>query len=99
MSQVIFVFLNTVLLNSLNFWYNVFAMKKVNVSTKNIRQFAGKWVVIDPIKDKVIAVADTLKEIDSLITRAEDDKRASGTVPAAFKVPRTDEGPYILGAL
>jgi len=74
-------------------------MKKVNVSTKNIRQFAGKWVVIDPLKDKVIAVADTLEEIDPLITRSKDDKRASGTVPAAFKVPRKDEGPYILVVL
>lgn len=71
-------------------------MKKVNVSTKNVRKFAGKWVVIDPIKDRVIAVGNTLEEIDSLITRPEDDKRPSGTVPAAFKVPRTDEGPYIL---
>ena len=70
-------------------------MKKVNVSTKNVKQFAGKWVVIDPIKDKVIAVGDTLEEIDSLITRPEDDKRPSGTVPAAFKVPRTDEGPWM----
>lgn len=74
-------------------------MKKINVSTKNLREFAGKWVVIDPVKDKVIAVADTLEEIDSLITRTKDDKRASGTVPAAFKVPRADEGPYILVAL
>ena len=53
-------------------------------------------MVIDPVKDKVIAVADDLKEIDPLITRSEDDKRASGTVPAAFEVPRKDEGPYIL---
>ena len=71
-------------------------MRKVNVSTKNVRRFAGKWVVIDPLKDKVIAVGDTLEEIDSLITRKEDDKRPSGTVLAAFKVPRKDEGPYVL---
>ena len=73
-------------------------MKKVYVSTKNIKQFTGKWVVIDPLKDKVITVADTLEEIDSLITRPKDDKRTSGTVPAAFKVPRKDEGPYVLVA-
>lgn len=59
-------------------------------------QFAGKWVVIDPLKDRVIAVADNLKEIDFLITRPENDKRPSGTVPAAFKVPHKDEGPYVL---
>lgn len=59
-------------------------------------KFAGKWVVIDPLKDKIIAVGETLKEIDSLITRPASDKRPSGTVPAAFKVPYKGEGPYIL---
>lgn len=59
-------------------------------------QFAGKWVVIDPIKDKVIAVGDTIKDIELLITRPQTDKRPSGTVPAAFRVPRKDEGPYVL---
>lgn len=71
-------------------------MRKVNVSTKNLGRFAGKWVVIDPVKERVIAVGETLKEIDSLITRPAKDKRPSGTVPAAFKVPRKDEGPYVL---
>lgn len=45
-------------------------MKRLNVSTKQMGKFAGKWVVIDPVMDKVIAVGDTLKEIDSLVTRA-----------------------------
>ena len=71
-------------------------MRRVNISTKYIGKFAGKWVVIDPIKDKVIAVGESLKEIDSLITRPVQDNRAAGTVPAAFKVPRKDEGPYVL---
>ena len=71
-------------------------MKRVNVSTKNIGQFAGKWVVIDPLKEKIIAVGETLKEIDHLITRPVSDKKPSGTVPAAFKVPYKDEGPYVL---
>ena len=71
-------------------------MKRLNVSTKQMGKFAGKWVVIDPVIDKVIAVGDTLKEIDSLVTRAVTDKKPSGTVPAAFKVPRKDEGPYVL---
>ena len=71
-------------------------MRRVNISTKYIGKFAGKWVVIDPIKDKVIAVGESLKEIDSLITRPVQDNRATGTVPAAFKVPRKDEGPYVL---
>lgn len=71
-------------------------MKKLNLSTKKIGRFAGKWVVIDPTKEKIIAAADTLKEIGQLITRPASDKRPSGTMPAAFKVPRKDEGPYVL---
>lgn len=71
-------------------------MKKVNVSTKQIGKFAGKWVVIDPVKNTIIAVGENLQDIDSLITRPADDPKASGTVPAAFKVPYKDEGPYIL---
>lgn len=59
-------------------------------------EFAGKWVVIDPVKNVVIAAADTLKEVDPLITRPANDPRPAGTVPAAFKVPYKDEGPYVL---
>ena len=71
-------------------------MKKVNVSTKNLTKFAGKWVVIDPATEKIIAVGETLKDIESLITRPVSDTRLSGTVPAAFKVPYKGEGPYVL---
>lgn len=71
-------------------------MKKINTPTKNMGQFAGKWVVIDPLKERVIAVGETLHEIAPLITRHATDKKPSGTVPAAFKVPRKDEGPYVL---
>lgn len=71
-------------------------MRRVNVSTKQMGKFAGKWIVIDPIKDKVIAVGETLHEIAPLVTRQATDKKPSGTVPAAFKVPRKDEGPYVL---
>ena len=72
-------------------------MKKVNISAKKMSQFAGEWVVIDPKKDRIIAVGDTLKEIGLLVTRPASDKKPSGTVPAAFKVPRKDEGPYFYG--
>ena len=71
-------------------------MKKVNVSTKKIGQFAGKWVVIDPMKETVIAVGDTLKDIGRLVSRPASDKQPVGTVPFSFLVPRKDEGPYIL---
>lgn len=71
-------------------------MRKTNTPAKNIGQYAGKWIVIDPIKDKIIAVGETLKEIEPLITRPVSDKRPSGTVPAALKVPYKNEGPYVL---
>ncbi len=71
-------------------------MKKVNVSTKQMEKFAGKWVVIDPKKDRIIAVGSTLDEIASLVTRPESDKRQAGVAPFSFLVPRRDEGPYIL---
>lgn len=71
-------------------------MKRVNVSTKNIGKFAGKWIVIDPRKNIIIAFGSTLKEIGALVTRSTTDKNPAGTVPFSFLVPRKDEGPYIL---
>lgn len=76
--------------------YDSVMMKKVNLPTKKMDQFAGKWVAIDPVKDVIVAVGDTLKEIDPFITRPVHDHRPVGTAPAAFKVPFKDEGPYIL---
>lgn len=75
--------------------YNNF-MKKVNVSTKNMGSFAGKWVAIDPKTDRIVAVASSLKEIGPLVTRSATDKNLAGTVPFSYLVPRKDEGPYIL---
>ena len=43
-------------------------MKKVNVSTKNIGRFAGKWVVIDPVNETVIAVGENIEDIGALVT-------------------------------
>lgn len=71
-------------------------MKKVNISVKYMGRFAGKWVVIDPKNDRIIAVASSLKEIGPLVTRPATDKNPAGTVPFSFLVPRKDEGPYIL---
>lgn len=73
-------------------------MKRVNVSTNRLDKFAGKWVVIDPKKEKVVAVGETLNEIGKLVVRPVADNRLPGTVPFAHKVPRSDEGPYILWA-
>lgn len=72
-------------------------MKKLNIPTKNIGQFAGKWVVIDPVKNQVIAAGDTMKDIAPLVTHAADEKTLPvGQSPFSFLVPRKDEGPYIL---
>ena len=72
-------------------------MKKVNISTNNIGQFAGKWVVIDPKKEKIIAVGNTSKEISSLVVHKISKKIAPvGEAPYSFLVPRKDEGPYVL---
>ena len=59
-------------------------------------QFAGKWVAIDTLKDRIIAAGETLKEIAPLVTRSVSDKIPDDRIPAAFKVPRKDEGPYVL---
>ena len=71
-------------------------MKKVNVSTKYMGRFVGKWVAVDTIKDRIVAVGQTLKDIAPLVTRPQNDKTPDDKIPAAFKVPRKDEGPYIL---
>jgi hypothetical protein len=72
-------------------------MKKYNVSVKNIGKFAGKWVVIDPQKELIIAVGSTLKEISPLVTHPANKKTLPvGKSPYSFLVPRKDEGPYIL---
>ena len=72
-------------------------MKKVNTSTKNMGQYAGKWVVIDPVKDFIIATGVTLKDIAPLVTHSTKEKILPvGKAPFSFLVPRKDEGPYVL---
>lgn len=71
-------------------------VKKISVSTKYMSRYAGKWVVIDPAKDVIIAFSKNLKDIEPFITRSANDKKLTNKMPAAFKVPRKDEGPYIL---
>ena len=69
-------------------------MKKVNTSTKNMGQFAGKWVAIDTKNDQIIAAGTTLQEISSFVTGKTNNKNKIAA--AAFKIPRKDEGPYVL---
>ena len=69
-------------------------MQRVNTPTKNMGQYAGKWVAIDPQKDRIIAVGDTLKDISPLVSGKASNK--DKILAVSFKVPRKDEGPYIL---
>lgn len=72
-------------------------MKRINVSTKKIGKFAGKWVVIDPKKNQIIAVGSTFRDIGPLVTHSIREKKLPvGKAPYSFLVPRKDEGPYIL---
>ena len=69
-------------------------VKKVNVSTKNIAKYAGKWLAIDPIKDQVVAVGETLEEIAPYVSGKMGEERKIKAY--SFKIPFKDEGPYIL---
>lgn len=57
-------------------------------------KFAGKWVAIDPQKDRIIAVGVTLKDISPLVSGKVGEEQKIKAF--SFKVPRKDEGPYIL---
>ena len=57
-------------------------------------RYAGKWVAIDPKNNLIIAAGKTLQEISPFVTSKTGDK--SKITAAAFKVPRKDEGPYVL---
>lgn len=74
-------------------------MKKVNVPTNQMARFAGKWVAIDPQKNRIVAVGETLKEIAPLVIHptSESKKKPVGKALYSFLVPRKDEGPYVLG--
>lgn len=66
----------------------------MNVSTKNMGRYAGKWVAIDPQKDRIVAVGQTLQEISPFVSgkRGEEKKIKA----CSFKVPYKSEGPYAL---
>lgn len=67
-------------------------MQKVNVAASNMGKFAGKWVAI--LGDRVIAVGETLKEISPLVSGKTGEEHKIKAY--SFKVPRQDEGPYVL---
>lgn len=74
-------------------WYNII-VKRINVSIKQIDKYAGMWVVIDPVKDRIIAASESLKEIGPMVTHKEDETEPVGRAPYSFLVPQKDEGPY-----
>lgn len=67
-------------------------MKKVNVSTKYLYRFAGKWVAIDYAKERIIAVAKTVKEIEPLVK----GKKLEKIKAAALKVPTAKEARHLI---
>lgn len=73
-------------------------MKKINVSADDLTKFAGKWVVVDPKIERVIAVSKKLSDISKLVMHSVDDKnvRPVGQAPYAFQVPQKGEGQYVL---
>jgi hypothetical protein len=75
---------------------SVALMTKLKVPENQLDKFEGQWVVIDPQKRAVIAASKELENIGHLAKREAGDERPTGTVPYAFKVPRKDEGPYVL---
>ena len=69
-------------------------MQVVNVSTDQMEKFEGKWVAIDPEIDRIIAVGDTLEEIGPLVSGKKGEEKKIKAY--SYKVPRKDEGPYVL---
>lgn len=56
---------------------------------KQLESLAGKWIAV--LDNKVIAKGDSLKEVMEDVKK-QDIRR----LPLVTKVPRKDEGPYIL---
>ena len=63
---------------------------KSNKKTTPLDKYAGKWVAFDE-KDKIVAWADNLEELDKKIKKLKLKQEIT-----FFLVPRKDEGPYIL---
>ena len=57
-------------------------------------RYEGKWIAIEKESNKIIAVADKLREIAHLVSGKKGEEHKIKAT--AFKVPRKDEGPYVL---
>ena len=69
-------------------------MKRVHISVKQMKKFEGQWVAIDSKKEQIIAVGETFDEIAPFVSGLVKDRDKLKAY--SFKVPRKDEGPYIL---
>lgn len=71
-------------------------MKKVDLPLNRLKQYPGKWVVIDPRKNHIIAVGEKLSDVSPLVMSTKEEKVPPGEKPYTFLVPRKGEGPYVL---
>lgn len=60
----------------------------------DLSKYQGKWVAL--LGRRVVASGKTLKDIERYVKRKVSDKTPIARRPAAFKVPRKGEGPYVL---
>lgn len=74
-------------------------MKKAKKTTKkqkelDLSKYAGKWVAI--LGNKVVAHSENINEVAKYTVKDINDPTPAEKIPALFKVPRPDEGPYVL---
>ena len=63
-------------------------MQKVNISTKQMSMFAGKWVAIDPKIDKIIAVGEKFEDIATLVSgKVGEENKINCCVSCQFGNP------------
>lgn len=60
----------------------------------DLSKYQGKWVAL--LGNKVLASGETLKDIEKYVKESVSKKTPISKRPAAFKVPRKGEGPYVL---
>lgn len=67
---------------------------KLLMKRADLSKYQGMWVAI--LGKRVLASGKTLKDIEKHVRRKASDKTPVSQLPAAFKVPRKSEGPYVL---
>ena len=60
----------------------------------DLSRYQGKWIAL--LGSRVVASGRTLKDIERFVKRKVSDRTKAERLPAAFKVPRKGEGPYVL---